>query len=288
MDSHKIDLFLHLFFHKLEMILNKPVNLTELRNLKLHRDEANTDDQLKKFIKDSIHKNKDSIIGSMANNQIIYDDELTLFTDDLNFNVDQVYLPQELTAEMINAVKVEGRTFTNPDLLIKVSDTNNEYKYIPLELKSTKTNSIPGSSVQQIDGDEWVIFVKITTTKTEVIIGKYLWAINQKMQFPDRSPRPNVSFDTMSDWKKSNETYGNDTLTIILPEQDISERNEVINNWQQVLVERWIEEVKRKKISVGWFNSVIRSYTYQFLQLYNDMSKEEQDELMNILNKKED
>mgnify|MGYP003330257066 CR=1 FL=1 len=34
--------------------------------------------------------------------------------------------------------------------------------YEKIELKSTKDNAIPGSSVQQINPDEWVIFVKHT------------------------------------------------------------------------------------------------------------------------------
>ena len=40
-----------------------------------------------------------------------------------------------------------------------VTDGNKEYR-ISVEVKSTKNDRIPGSSVQQIDINDWVIFLK--------------------------------------------------------------------------------------------------------------------------------
>ena len=50
--------------------------------------------------------------------------------------------------------------------------------------------------MQQINPYEWVIFIK-QGKPIEITTGFYLNSITEKVQFPDRSPRPQVSFNTL-------------------------------------------------------------------------------------------
>lgn len=47
--------------------------------------------------------------------------------------------------------------YVNPDLYIKISGSK-EDRFHSIEIKSTKQDTIPGSSVQQIVSDEWGAF----------------------------------------------------------------------------------------------------------------------------------
>lgn len=87
-----------------------------------------------------------------------------------------------------------------------------------IELKSTKQDSIPGSSIQQILPDEWVIFIKHTAKDVDVVTGKYRHSINSKMQFPDRSPRPQVSFKKLKNWNDNFRNFEKNVLTYSLDE----------------------------------------------------------------------
>lgn len=287
MNEENINLFLYLFFNQLELLLNKTDTLNEISNLPFHRDEANTDDKLKEYIKNFINNNLDQIIISLENNTINYNDVITKYSEISNLTIQKIYLPGELTDDIKSQIKQNERVYTDPDLLLKISD-GNDCCFVPLELKSTKDNSIPGSSVQQLDGDEWVIFVQVKENSSTVIIGKYLWAINGKMQFPDRSPRPTVSFSTMNEWKKENKKFANENLTINLPVDEIEKRQNVINDWEQVLVERWLTEVQKEKISNGWFNRVLRNYTIQLLEIYKNIDDDKKEKFENTVMKKED
>ena len=112
--------------------------------------------------------------------------------------VNRVLLPEDISDELKEIIKAsKSSVYTNPDLYLELK-LGDEISYESIELKSTKNDSIPGSSIQQIVPEEWVIFIKHSGKSISISTGQYIHAINSKMQFPDRSPRPQVSFKAMS------------------------------------------------------------------------------------------
>jgi hypothetical protein len=116
--------------------------------------------------------------------------------------VNRVLLPEDISDELKEIIKAsKSSVYTNPDLYLELK-LGDEISYESIELKSTKNDSIPGSSIQQIVPEEWVIFIKHSGKSISISTGQYIHAINSKIQFPDRSPRPQVSFKAMSTWNK--------------------------------------------------------------------------------------
>lgn len=150
--------------------------------------------------------------------------------------------------------------------------------YETIELKSTKQDSIPGSSVQQIIPNEWVIFIKHTPNSIDVVTGKYINSVNSKMQFPDRSPRPQVSFKELKNWNKTHRALTENTLSYLIDEES-NEKFELISDWQKVLSDRWIEmlfESNKVKRNEPWFNNNMRKFIISFLSKYESLSSDEQ------------
>lgn len=149
--------------------------------------------------------------------------------------------------------------------------------YETVELKSTKTNDIPGSSIQQVVPNEWVIFIKHTEKDIEITTGQYLHSINSKMQFPDRSPRPQVSFKELKEWNNNFRNYEEGRL-IYNTDQNDNSKSQLLDDWQKVLTDRWIDmlfntTIRRKK--VPWFDNNMRKFILDFLEKYEEMSSEE-------------
>jgi len=75
------------------------------------------------------------------------------------FEIKKVYLPNELGKELKKQISAsKSSVYTSPDLYLEIHDGQDVY-YQSLELKSTKNNKIPGSSVQQVSPFEWVISI---------------------------------------------------------------------------------------------------------------------------------
>lgn len=153
--------------------------------------------------------------------------------------------------------------------------------YETVELKSTKQNSIPGSSIQQILPDEWVIFIKHTSNSIKVVTGQYIHAINSKMQFPDRSPRPQVSIEELKEWNHQNRIIQNDCISYIADDSDVV-KYDLIMDWQDVLSKRWIEvlfEHTSVKTNEPWFNNNLRKFIIRFLDKYDKLNDSEKQSL---------
>ncbi|MGE7843073.1 hypothetical protein ACQKNX_20070 [Lysinibacillus sp. NPDC093712] len=285
----QISVFLNIYFFELERYLNQ-FCLEELKKVTFHSDEANTDRPLKESIKNILQTKFNSIPNNLHNKTLeLYDQDENLLSSYeykyyFNFKVSRILLPNEITEGLKIHLRRPNVVYTHPDLLLIVTDGESSY-LVPLELKSTKDNSIPGSSVQQIQGDEWVIFVKHTNKSFNVTIGRYLCAVNENMQFPDRSPRPSVSFKTILDW--NDEFINNDTesLKIKYPKDLIDKKQELINDWQNVLVNRWLDviAIPNTKKKVSWFNHTIKKFTINLLERYEKLSHLEQKQLLNKL-----
>jgi hypothetical protein len=181
-------------------------------------------------------------------------------------------LPDQITTELKNILKQRKKAvFTNPDLCLEIN-MDGRIEYETIELKSTKNDSIPGSSIQQISPDEWVIFVKHGKNYAEIATGQYFHAINSKMQFPDRSPRPQVSFNELQSWNRSCRLYQNSAVTY-RSLGDESVKYELLTDWQSVLANRWAEIVldNHPKNNEPWFNNNLRKFILEFLKTYDSM-----------------
>lgn len=261
--------FLFVYFFQLENELN--TNWNGLDTIKFHSEEANTDEEVKLFFKAYISANsriknddiKRLIISRNDNHQEINVEEL------LAFNIANVLLPSELTSEMRNSIAASKRSvYTNPDLYMQITNNDGIDNYISIELKTTKNSQIPGSSVQQVSPFEWVIFVKHTDRgEIDVTCGFYINSITERLPFPDRSPRPCISFDTLKKWNSIHRKLVNDTLEYSINEDEEQNKAKILNNWEQVLCNEWLETIENTpRQSEKWFNNTIRMFSLKLLK----------------------
>ena len=173
----------------------------ELKEVSFQSDEANTDRPIKEFLRTVIENEFTRIPSDTQIKDVVFNDVTGVDIDELKkVQVLRVLLPEQITDEIKAIVSAtKNAVYTNPDMCLEILMDGQKY-YETIELKSTKQDSIPGSSIQQVLPDEWVIFIKRSTAKIEIVTGQYIHAINSKMQFPDRSPRPQVSFKEMQSW----------------------------------------------------------------------------------------
>ena len=182
---------MQIYMYELEQFLNTKKD--ELKKVSFQSDEANTDRPLKEFLRTIIESEFKRIPINTQIKDVIFNDVVGSDIDELKkIQVLRVLLPEQINDEIkliISASK--NAVYTNPDMCLEILMDGQKY-YETIELKSTKQDSIPGSSIQQVLPDEWVIFIKHSFAKIEIVTGQYIHAINSKMQFPDRSPRPQV------------------------------------------------------------------------------------------------
>lgn len=282
----ELNAFLLIYFLELETFVNS--NTAELKEIKFQSEEANTDEFIKKHFKNLILSRTDisntvirkvSILSSTEQHEIEVKDLL-------KFRITAVYIPEELSAEQkSNIAKSKKSVYTNPDLLLKIEDGENIH-FESLELKSTKNNNIPGSSVQQVSPLEWVIFVKRGEKKIEVSTGHYINSITEKLPFPDRSPRPQVGFNTLLEWNEKNRVLQNGILTIIDNPEITLQKIKLLQDWQDFLATEWLTIIKSEdaKNNEKWFNNTLRLFAIKFLEYTNDLSAEDRIRLLVKLN----
>lgn len=262
--------FLYVYFYQLERDLN--ANCDGLDSLKFQSEEANTDEEVKSFFKRYISNHNKIRIKDINRLIVTQDSDRTeVNVEDLSeFYISNVVLPNELTSDMKSKIAATKKSvYTNPDLYLQVTDSIGRIEYISIELKSTKNNAIPGSSVQQVSPSEWVIFVKHTDIgDVEVSCGFYINTITEKLPFPDRSPRPIIGFNTLKKWNETNRKVYNNILQYTIDTQAEQNKTKILENWEQVLCDEWLHTIEtdandREK----WFNNTIRMYTLQLLKM---------------------
>ncbi len=280
--------FMHIYMCELEMYLKS--HSEELLEISFQSDEANTDRPLKEYLKKTIEQ-KCNHIEAFSNVSTVSFTTYCYEIDDniRNICIQQVLLPEELTDDIKTNLKPRKKgVFTNPDLclVLNIEDT---IVYQTIELKSTKSDSIPGSSVQQISPFEWVIFIQHNARNIDVTTRQYMNAVNTKMQFPDRSPRPQVSFSELKNWNQQNRIINpND---IYFDSSENKDKQRLLEDWQGVLAERWKDILFTFDISKKepWFNNNLRKFILEFLAVYDefdDVKKEEYKALIASLIKK--
>lgn len=275
-DINIIDCFLLLFFYELENDLNYSENA--LSEVKFQSEEANTDEYLKLFFKEYIEKNNKIKRTDIKEVSFFIDNkDVTFNTKELNsFYIDEVLLPEELSEEQKLTISGEKHSnYTNPDLYLVISNGNVNY-YESIELKSTKNNQIPGSSVQQVSPYEWVIFVK-REEKPIVSIGHYINTITNKLRFPDRSPRPQIGFKNLQKYNESSRLINGQALVIQTQSETNDEKLELLSDWQNYLTNEWMEIIDSNTVkgSEKWFNNAIRKFSIKLLSHSEGLSEEE-------------
>ena len=268
--------FLFVYFYQLENELN--ADCRGLASLKFQSEEANTDEEVKLFFKTYISANQKIKKGVIKKLVIAKNDNQkeANIDDLLKYNISKVLLPNELTTAMKNEIAASKRSvYTNPDLYMQVTNGNGKVDYVSIELKTTKNNQIPGSSVQQVSPFEWVIFVKHTDGgDVDVTCGFYINSITERLPFPDRSPRPIIGFDTLKKWNKANRKVNNSILKYSINVEEEKNKAKILDNWEQVLCDEWLDTIaKDSRRSEKWFNNTIRMYTLQLLKKVKDNPK---------------
>lgn len=272
--------YMNAFMYELEILLNK--NLEYFDDVRFQFDEANTDQHIKIKIKEFILNNFKTINTVTEIKSAISD----VFISKEDYKITNIKVPVELTDEDKNYIKeTRNAVYTNPDLLFFITDGSIEYR-IPIEVKSTKTDKIPGSSIQQIDINDWVIFLKHDDKHIlEFVTGKYIDSISGTMQFPDRSPRPQVSYNILKNWNNEYRHYENGILSFKTDESK-NDKIQLIDDWQLLLSKRWIDVLKQNKKIYGepWFNNNIRKFSILLLDYYNSLSDIEKKRFYDLIN----
>ena len=276
------DVFMLVYLKELESNTDL---LENLGKVVFHLDEANSDKQAKSIIKDFMLRNP--IVSTDYNLEIHQETQIFKYSS-MNFiHIRQVYLQDELTEPLKELIKSKksNSVYTNPDIFIELSN-GKETEFFSVELKSTKKNEIPGSSVQQINPYEWVIFIK-QGKPIEITTGLYLNSITEKVQFPDRSPRPQVAFNTLKNWNKNNFISENNSLIFKITQSEWDNKNQLIRNWKITLVEQWLKVVLDENLTLTsrspWFNETLIMYTDKLLAHYEQLSKIDKEKLRDKL-----
>ena len=150
--------FMHFYMYELEVFLNS--KRAELLNISFQSDEANTDRPLKEFLKALIENELNMLPKNTIASSLNINHKLQSIEPYLAYKIKRVMLPEDISDELKQRIKeTKNAVYTNPDICLEI-ETDGSIFYETIELKSTKSDSIPGSSIQQIVPTEWVIFIK--------------------------------------------------------------------------------------------------------------------------------
>ncbi len=281
----RIDIFFHIFMYELETMLRG--HQQEMLEISFQSDEANTDRPLKEYLKAFIMRNITGIPRNKYDNtlSIIYMDEAGQskrnsfrYGDYADIIITDVLLPEEITDTHRRLIaESKASVYTNPDLFFIMRDGQGDTFFQSIELKSTKNDSIPGSSIQQVNPMEWVLFVKHNDRGVFITTGQYVNSINSKLQFPDRSPRPQVSFKELADWNRTNRHANQGRLEYLISHSDSVAKFQLLDDWQNYLADRWVEVLKANRIKANepWFNNAMRKFALKFIDFYESLNPEE-------------
>lgn len=274
-----IDQFMQVYIYELEKFLNTKKD--KLKEVSFQSDEANTDRPLKEFLKNIIENTFNAIPSNSEIDFIGTDSSTAENIETLKrIKIKKVLLPENITERIKTIIKAtKHAVYTNPDMCLEL-DIDGKIFYETIELKSTKLDSIPGSSIQQILPNEWVIFIKHNAHEINIATGQYIHAINSKMQFPDRSPRPQVSFKELENWNQRNRLLNYKSL-LYKNDPDESIKYDLIDDWQNVLSKRWIDmlfNATSVKNNEPWFNNNMRKFILSFLDKYEALTPDKQED----------
>ena len=121
----------------------------------------------------------------------------------------------------------------------------------------------------------------------QVATGHYINSITEKLPFPDRSPRPQIGFNTLVDWNKKNRVLNNHNFSYQSNIEANNKKLKILTDWQEVLVEEWmmILESKTKMKNEKWFNNALRKFAIKFLEYSENLDEQEIKDLKRRLKK---
>lgn len=280
--------FLGAYLYQIEAIINK--NPALLQSVSFQSEEANTDSDLKLFFKEFIlahNRLEDPYILNVSFKDSDGVEEVCRKEELSKYWIKELYLPAELTPEHKAQIKAQKKgVYVNPDLYLLISNGEAD-EYVSVELKSTKNNKIPGSSVQQVSPYEWVIFVQHRNNETKVATGQYVNSITTRLPFPDRSPRPEIGFDILNCWNFDNREAKGGTLILNCDKSEHDLKLTILSDWHNFLVAEWLNTVKSPTVKRNekWFNHTIRLYSLELLEMYDELSLCEKEQLLKLLRK---
>jgi hypothetical protein len=281
-----LNAFLLVYFYSIEHELNNTDN--GLQHVKFQSEEANTDEFLKRYFQEFMSKNN-SIKDTKLEKLYVKIDSETHVIDIkelLNYEIVNVLLPEQLTYEQkVIITESKKAVYTNPDLYLEIRNGDDSF-FESVELKSTKDNNIPGSSVQQVSPFEWVIFVKRDKDSVRVTTGFYINSITEKLPFPDRSPRPQIGFKTLVEWNEKYRIESNKVLSIENVTEINRDKIKLLTDWQDYLATEWLEIIKSEttKNNEKWFNNALRKFAVKFLDYTENLTDAEKQKLKDNLN----
>ncbi len=272
--------FMKVYMYELELFLNSKKK--EIKSVQFQSDEANTDRPLKEYLKKVIEDSFTCIPSSSQVSSIEFEGHKSTDVNILKtIRISKVLLPEDITDSIKDIIKEsKNAVYTNPDMCLEII-YNGEIYYETIELKSTKQDAIPGSSIQQILPEEWVIFIKHSGNDIAIATGQYIHAVNSKMQFPDRSPRPQVSFKELFEWNRTNRLLQS-ALLIYKKADDEQVKYDLIEDWQGVLSNRWIDMLFNSssvRNNEPWFNNSMRKFIISFLDKYESLPDSDKEKL---------
>ena len=251
--------------------------LSELKAVIFHSDEANTDKDLKKAVKQYMKNHPTVVVDGCGMFLLDIDRNIVAsnLEDMMQFSISNVFLPEELTAAHKKIIKeTKTSVYTNPDLYIEVVGISDTPQYISLELKSTKQDKIPGSSAQQANPYEWTLFVKHGGVGgIEIISGLYANTVTGRLPFPDRSPRPQVSFSQLKEWNDNFRKYDENGMRLTINTKDLDEKALIISDWERSLVKAWMEYIESDKAPNKWFDHTQRMFVVDLLSYYESLNE---------------
>jgi len=272
--------FVHIYLYELEKYLHTQKD--EILKMSLWQDEANTDRPLKEYFKKLIENHFNKIPSDTDMVGVVIDkSEMVEVACLKNAEIKRVLLPEDINLQLKELLRCgKSGVYTNPDICLEIH-LNGKLYYEPIELKTTKTDSIPGSSIQQVSPDKWVIFIKFSKDSVDIATGRYINAINSKMQFPDRSPRPQVSFSEARKWNVTNRLKNGNILEFKRDDDNLL-KYELLSDWQGVLSKRWVDiliNAKTTKANEPWFNNALRKFILDFLDAYETLDDKDKMDL---------
>ena len=279
--------FLIVYFYKIENELNTTKN--GLETIKFQSEEANTDEHLKKYFQEFllIHNDLSNVKLKTLAVKVDTDEHIIDIEKLQSYKITNVLLPEQLSVEQKKSITESKKSvYTSPDLYLEITDGTTVY-FESVELKSTKDNNIPGSSVQQVSPFEWVIFVKRDNEKVLVTTGFYINSITEKLPFPDRSPRPQIGFKTLLEWNKKYRKVENEVLTIENITEINNDKIKLLTDWQDFLASEWLEIIQSEESrnSEKWFNNAIRKFALKFLDYTDTLTESDKLKLKSNLTK---
>lgn len=233
-------------------------NIEEFSNIKTKEGELNVDTYLKKKIIKTINSENvfinDNLNGIIFNR--IYDNKEYFDLKNKDESISKI-------TDLVISYTIDGKKL-----------------FSEIEVKKTNKDKIPGSSINQINPNKCIIFFKMGK-ETKVEIGYYSQAVSGRVAFPDRAPRPEVSFKVLEESNKEiNETNFSEKLIESQNEKSFLYEGQL----STYLAKQWLNNLFSFKFTT-WFHKAISIFSLSLIEKYESMNDKEKESFKNEIRK---